>query len=604
MIASPSSRVRRLPDVIVNRIAAGEVIERPAAALKELAENAVDAGARRISVSVEGGGTDRIIVTDDGIGMTPEELELAVQRHCTSKLTDESLIRISTLGFRGEALPSIGAAARLTITSRVAEADTAWRIRVEGGVVTGPEPCAGPRGTQVIVEDLFFATPARRKFLKSARVEGKHAETVVRRLAFGAPGVAFRMEADGRLLFDLPLQDLQDRAVALLDAGDATGFLPVEGVRNDMRLSGYVCSPAIHRPTASGQYMLVNGRPVSDPLLKTAIRVAFRRVIEVGRHPVLVLSLDLPPDQVDVNVHPAKTELRFADEAGVRSLVIGSVGRALGLTMGHSVTESGLRAALPPAVPSSAARPARIWYPPEERQMQPDPGLAGFAETGPAPSLPVSPTARVFAPEAVPSRDTHPLGAAVAQVFSTYILAVTEDDGLILVDQHAAHERLTHEVLRKQYLSGQVTGQRLLVPDVIDLPQRQADILLSQADILAGMGITIEAFGPGAVVVRSLPAILKTSDAGMLLRDLADELDGDETGSANEAGVLETRLDAIIARMACHGSIRAGRRMTPEEMNALLRQIESTPHAGTCSHGRPTWVRLERRDLESLFRRG
>lgn len=614
--------LRRLSDDVINRIAAGEVIERPAAALKELVENAIDAGARRLRIAIVNGGADRIVVTDDGCGMTPDDLALAVQRHCTSKLTDETLVRIASLGFRGEALPSIGAAARLTITSRTAGSDCAWRIHVAGGAITPPEPCAGEQGTSIVVEDMFFATPARRKFLKSARVEGSHAEAAVRRLALAFPNIAFFMEIDGRIALDRPAEDLAARAAALLGVEDADGLLRLDGARGDMRLSGFACSPSVHRPTTAGQFMLVNGRAVVDPLLRTAIRVAYRRVIEAGRHPVAVVSLSLPYDQVDVNVHPAKTELRFADEAGVRALVIGTVTRALGLGAGTV----GVRPGFAPS------RGARVFYPPETQPR------SGFAEPGfvePRLSLGEAPAARLFAvppsaapdatlspdkpvsspggekdrmsdASAVPERDKpqdYPLGAPVAQVLDTYILSVTADQNLILVDQHAAHERLTHEDLRRQFLSGTVRAQRLLVPDVVELSRAQADLLVSRAEALSRLGIDIEPFGPGAVLVRSLPALLGNISAVGLLRDLAEELDADELAEIDETPTLDARLDAVIARMACHGSIRAGRQLSVAEMNALLRRMEETPHAGTCSHGRPTWVRLSRADLEVLFRR-
>ncbi|NHO31951.1 DNA mismatch repair endonuclease MutL [Acetobacter fallax] len=610
---APHSVLRRLTDDVINRIAAGEVIERPAAALKELVENAIDARARRIRIAIVNGGADRIVVTDDGVGMTPDELELAVQRHCTSKLTDETLVRISSLGFRGEALPSIGAAARLTITSRKADSDCAWRIHVAGGLVSPPEPCAGEPGTSLLVEDMFFATPARRKFLKSARVEGTHAESAVRRLALAAPDVAFFMELDGRTVIDRPAETPEARAAALLGVADADGLLALDGERGDMRLTGFACSPSVHRPTAAGQFMLVNGRAVVDPLLRTAIRVAYRRVIEVGRHPVAVLSLSLPYDQVDVNVHPAKTELRFADEAGVRSLVIGTLTRALGLGAGAV----GVRPGFTPS------RGARIFYPAEEA-----PQRDGFAEPGlalgsvpaarsfasPA-TLMAAPAGTASAPPPVSADDIsplaasqtpgteYPLGAPVAQILETYIIAVTSDENMILVDQHAAHERLTHEDLREQFLSGTIQAQRLLVPDVVELSGSQADLLVSRASALSKLGIDIEAFGPGAVLVRSLPGLLGNVSAVALLRDLAEELDADELAAIDETPALDARLDAVIARMACHGSIRAGRKLSLAEMNALLRRMEATPRAGTCSHGRPTWVRMTRNDLELLFRR-
>lgn len=617
--------VRRLPEVIVNRIAAGEVIERPAAAVKELIENAIDAGARRLDISLDGGGVERMIVTDDGVGMSPDDLALAVERHCTSKLGDETLVHINTLGFRGEALPSIGAAARLSITSRPRGESGAWRIRVEGGKTYPPEPVAGAFGTSVVVEDLFFATPARRKFLKSARVEGRHVESVVRRLALAVPQTAFRFVLDGREVLDLPAQDMAARAAALLDASEADGFLTIDGAREGMTLSGFICPPSVHRSTANGQFMLVNGRPVVDPVLKTAVRVAYRRVIEPGRHPVVALMLTVPPEQVDVNVHPAKTELRFADEAAVRSLVIGTLQRALE----HGAGVAGVRPVL-----SAAPRASRIWYPPEQGQaaVQPAPAYpaaaqgAGMAEPrlmfGDAPSARTLPTAFATnqtepwpqAAQAGPSAETaggagglapldHPLGAAVAQVLDTYILAVAADGSLVLVDQHAAHERLTHERLREQYLSGHVQAQRLLVPDVVELPRVQQDLLLARQPMLERLGVEIEEFGGGSILVRALPAMLGKSDAVSLLRDLADELEADDTGAPDEMASLDGKLDAVIARMACHGSIRAGRRLAPEEMNALLRQMEATPRAGTCSHGRPTWLKLSRNDLEKLFGR-
>ena len=608
--AHSSPVLRRPSDAVINRIAAGEVIERPAAALKELVENALDAGARRIRVIIVNGGADRIVVTDDGFGMMPDELALAVQRHCTSKLTDETLVRIATLGFRGEALPSIGAVARLTITSRRADSECAWRIHVAGGEISAPEPCAGEKGTSIVVEDMFFATPARRKFLKSARVESSHAEATVRRLALTSPEVAFYMETDGKLVFDRPSESLESRVAALLGLDDADGLLRLDGERGDMKLTGFACSPSVHRPTTAGQFMLVNGRAVVDPLLRTSIRVAYRRVIEAGRHPVAVINLSLPYEQVDVNVHPAKTELRFSDEAGVRSLVIGTIMRALGLGAGTA----GVRPSFAPP------RPARIVYPSEP------PRSSGFSE--PLLSLAAQPQARTFTTPAMPAAELvqfpqaqsepggsfgngeaetsltdHPLGAAVAQVLGTYIIAVTADENMVLVDQHAAHERLTHEALREQFLTGTIQAQRLLVPDVVDLPRGQAELLVSRAEALSKLGIDIEAFGPGAILVRSLPALLGNASAINLLKDLAEELDADELAAMDETPTLDGRLDAVIARMACHGSIRAGRSLTIPEMNALLRRMEETPRAGTCSHGRPTWVRMTRNDLELLFRR-
>jgi DNA mismatch repair protein MutL len=577
--------IRILPAHTVNRIAAGEVIERPAAAVKELVENALDAGAARIAVALTGGGIERIEVTDDGWGMDADALALAVLRHATSKLADDDLVRIATLGFRGEALPSIGAAARLSITSRPADAAHAFEIRVEGGVVTEPVPAAGPPGTRVVVRDLFFATPARRKFLKNPRTEAEHAEAAVRRLALAAPGVAFRLESDGRVAFDLPPQDRASRVAALFGADAAATMVEVAGDRGAMQIAGHACSPAVTRATGAAQALTVNGRPVADPVLKTAVRVAYRDVIAIGRHPIVALWLDLPPDELDVNVHPAKTELRFRDAAAVRSLVIGSLQRALAGGAGTS---------LPAPRPALHLVHSRA-YPVPYRSVP----LPGMAEAplafGAAPAARLLPMAEPR-PEHPP--EAFPLGAPVAQVLDTYVIAVAGDGALVLVDQHAAHERLTHEALRAQMLDGGVRAQPLLLPAVVDLPQADAGRLLARAAELARLGLEIEAFGPGAVLVRALPAALGAPEPGPLLRDLADEL-----AELGEATALDARLDAVIARLACHGSIRAGRRLNGAEMDALLRRMEATPRAATCSHGRPTFLKLSKAEIERLFGR-
>jgi len=594
-MAAPAGKIRLLPETVINRIAAGEVIERPAAACRELVENALDAGARRITVAVAGGGIERIEVADDGCGMSAQELALCVRRHATSKLADDQLIRIATLGFRGEALPSIGAAARLSITSRPEGTEAAAVIEVEGGAVGEVRPAAGAIGTRVVVRDLFFATPARRKFLKSPRSEADAIEAALRRLALAAPHVAFRCERDGQAAFDLPPQSREARVAALLGADAAAALLPVAGERAGseglMRLSGFAAAPTVTRATQAAQTLIVNGRPVADPLLRTAVRVAFRDVIPAGRHAVVALFLDLPPDDVDVNVHPAKAEVRFRDADGVRGLLIGALGRALAVGAGH------------------AAPPLRFAPPPRPglRLVHPTPSPEGFAE----PRLPLTtpPAARVLAaPDrfhgpfaatapAQPSPD-FPLGAAVAQVLDTYIVAVAADGGLVLVDQHAAHERLTQETLREQVVAGGVRSQKLLLPAVVDLPPAQAARLLEHADALARLGLDIEAFGPGAVLVRALPAALGAPEPAGLLRDLADEF-----AEFGESTALAARLDAVIARMACHGSVRAGRRLAQPEMDALLRQMEATPRAATCSHGRPTFLKLSRAEIERLFAR-
>ena len=586
--------IRILSEATVNRIAAGEVIERPAAAVKELVENALDAGATRISVSLTGGGIDRIEVTDDGIGMTASDLALAVLRHATSKLTDDTLVRISTLGFRGEALPSIGAAARLSMTSRPRDQDHASTITVEGGRVAEPAPSAGAPGTRVVVADLFYATPARRKFLKIPRTEGDHAEAAVRRLAFAAPQVAFRLESDGRVAFDLPAQDRAARVAALLGGDAAAAMIPLDAERGDMRLTGFICSPAINRATANAQSLVVNGRPVIDPTLKSAIRVAYRDVLEHGRHPVVALYLDLPPEELDVNVHPAKTELRFRDSAGVRGLVIGGIGRRLAGAAGTDI----------PAPALMEHRPSmHLWQsrPSTHRggiQSLPLPEPLNINGSLAEAQLPLhaEPFARMLSRPA--ERSPHPLGAPVAQVLDTYVIAVAADDSLVLVDQHAAHERLTHEAIRTQMLDGGVRTQPLLLPAVVDLPVADASRLLARTDELGRLGLEIEAFGPGAILVRALPAALGAPEPGPLLRDLADELEEME-----ETTALSSRLDAVIARLACHGSIRAGRRLNVAEMDSLLRQMEATPRAATCSHGRPTFLKLSKAEIEKLFGR-
>ncbi len=587
-----AGRIRLLPETTVNRIAAGEVIERPAAAVRELVENALDAGARRITVAIAGGGIDRIEVSDDGVGMTEDELALAVQRHATSKLADDDLVRISTLGFRGEALPSIGAAARLAITSRPPGAEAAATIVVAGGTVGAPAPAAGPQGTRVVVRDLFFATPARRKFLKSPRAEADAAEAAVRRLALAAPHVAMRFESDGRVAFDLPGQDRAGRVAALLGAEAAAALLPVEGVRNGLHLTGYAAAPGVTRATAAAQALVVNGRPVADPVLRTAVRVAYRDVIAYGRHPVVALFLDLPPEELDVNVHPAKAEVRFRDPAEVRGLVISALGRALAGGAGGRASPMQPRPA--PPLQSHSGRPALGLTPPGR------PGLPGMAEAalpfGAAPA--VRPPDRFHGPFAERDPVQFPLGAPVAQVLDTYIMAVAGDGSLVLVDQHAAHERLTHEALKAQLLEGGVRSQPLLLPAVVDVPAADAARLLARAEELGRLGLEIEAFGAGAVLVRALPAALGTPDPAPLLRDLADEL-----AEMDESTALTARLDLVVARLACHGSIRAGRRLSTPEMDALLRQMEATPRADTCSHGRPTWLKLTRAEIERLFGR-
>ncbi len=575
--------IRLLSPNIVNRIAAGEVIERPAAAVKELVENALDAGARRIEVILVGGGITRIEVIDDGCGIARDELALAIERHATSKLSDETLVRIATLGFRGEALPSIGAAAKLTLISRPKGQDGAYRIVVAGGEVSAVAPASAPEGTRAIVEDLFYATPARRKFLRKPAAEADAAERAVWRLALSAPNVAFRLVSDERVMFDVAAQDEAGRVAALFGRETAGGLLALEAERDGVRLLGLAGPASLSRATTALQSFVVNGRPVQDPLLRMALRLAYRDVIPAGRHPVAALRLEVPPEALDVNVHPAKTELRFADANGVRSLVIGAIGRLLERPVS-------LAGAPPVYTPLSSQRPVLNLPPRPSMQAR------GFAEAEFA--LLTPPEARQFEP--VEPLAEHPLGAPVAQILDTYVLAVAADGSLVIVDQHAAHERLTEERLRAEFQAGRVASQPLLLPVVVDFTPIEAARLLAQVDVLQSLGLEIEAFGPGAVLVRAVPAALKEPDAAALLRDLAEEFGESETPVA-----LEAKLDSALARLACHRSIRAGRRLAPAEMTALLREMEATPRAGTCSHGRPTFLKLTRAELETMFgRRG
>lgn len=589
--------IRRLDETIINRIAAGEVIERPAAAVKELVENALDAGAGRIEVLLSGGGIERIEIIDDGCGIARDDLALALERHATSKLDDETLTRIRTLGFRGEALPSIGAAARLTLISRPAAQDSAYRVQVAGGAVGAVAPVAGVAGTRAIVEDLFYATPARKKFLRSARAEGEAAERAVWRLALAAPAVAFRLVADERVMFDLPAQDELARVSALFGRETGASLLPLAAERDGVTLAGLIGPASLSRATSSRQSFVVNGRPVLDPLLRLSLRLAYRDVMPPGRHAVAALRLDVPDEALDVNVHPAKTELRFADANGLRSLVIGAIGRALARPVSLAsapVAMPGLALRPPPG--SAQYGPAQYGY----GQSQPSYAARGFAEAELA--LAAAPATRIFAPPPPadgPAPD-HPLGAPIGQILDTYILAAAPDGALVLVDQHAAHERLTEERLRGEFEAGRIAAQPLLVPVVVDFAPSEAARLLGEAEPLARLGLEIEPFGPGAILVRAVPAALKNPDAAGLLRDLAEEFAESDAPLA-----LEARLDAALARLACHRSIRAGRRLQREEMDALLREMEATPRAATCSHGRPTFLRLTRAELEKMFgRRG
>ncbi|HEY1300346.1 MAG TPA: DNA mismatch repair endonuclease MutL [Stellaceae bacterium] len=580
--------IRLLPPVLVNRIAAGEVVERPAAAVKELVENAIDAGARQIDVTLHEGGQALIAVADDGIGMNADELSLAVERHCTSKLPDDDLLHISALGFRGEALPSIGAVSRLRITSRPREADTAWEILVEAGVKSVPRPAARPPGTRVEVRDLFFATPARLKFLKTPRTERDLAVDAVRRLAMAYPAIGFTVAAeDGRFLLRLPAAaDSHSRLAALLGRDFAENSIPITAERGGFRLSGQAGLPTLNRALPRDQYLVVNGRPVRDKLLVGAVRGAYQDVLARDRHPIVALCVDGPEEAIDVNVHPAKAEVRFRDAALVRGLIVGALRNALAAA-GHRASTTVAEAALAAFRPAAGAAPSlpRFSFPPPTT-LAPALAETAAAYLAPTPSSP-APT---------PAEDA-PLGAARAQLHGTYILAETAT-GIVLVDQHAAHERLVHERLKQALAAHGVARQALLLPEVVELDEAAAARLAARAPELAEFGLVLEGFGPGAVVVREVPALLPDLDVAGLVRDLADEL-----AEWGDALSLKERVETLCGTLACHTSVRAGRRLSPTEMDALLRQMEATPNSGQCNHGRPTYIALALTDLERLFGR-
>ncbi|USU05886.1 DNA mismatch repair endonuclease MutL [Sphingomonadaceae bacterium OTU29LAMAA1] len=586
--------IRRLPEHLVNRIAAGEVVERPASALKELVENAIDAGASRIAVSLSEGGLSRIEVADDGCGMTPADMALALERHATSKLPDEAIDLVTTLGFRGEALPSIASVARLTIESRVVGAE-GWARVVDNGAVVREGPAALPPGTRVIVEELFGRVPARRKFLRSARAEYAACLDVVRRLAMARPDLAFTLEHDGRRALGVAqADDRPARVAALTDRALADNAVPVDLERDGIVLGGVASIPTYNRGVADHQYLFVNGRPVRDRLLMGAIRGAYAEMLPRDRHAVVALFLDVPPSEVDVNVHPAKTEVRFRDPAMVRGMIVSGLRRALDAA-GHRSVQRPSEDALAMWRPEVAAVPVPGWGP----MADAGPGAAGYQGVRDRPTFFTAPPAARAEPAWAPAPQTvaHPLGVARGQVAQTYIVAEAED-GLVLVDQHAAHERLVLERMRAALAGGQIAAQALLIPEVVELDEPACDRLEARADELAELGLDLERFGPAAMLVRSTPALLGQADPTGLVTDLADEL-----SAFDEALSLRERLDAVAGTMACHGSVRAGRVLGVAEMNALLREMEVTPHSGQCNHGRPTWVKLSMTDVEKLFGR-
>jgi DNA mismatch repair protein MutL len=595
-------KIRRLSEGTINRIAAGEVVERPASAVKELVENALDAGATRIDVTTSAGGADLILVEDDGDGMDADDLHLAVERHATSKLRDDDLSKISTMGFRGEALPSIGAVARLSIASRT-KTSGAHDIRVEGGAITGPSPASfrakGQSGTRVDVRELFYATPARLKFMKSARSEDLATTDIVKRLAMARPDVAFTLTLDGRRVLDLESEgDLfggrLKRLAKIMGRDFGDNAAPVDVMRESVGISGFAGLPTYNRANAAMQFLFVNGRPVRDKLLIGAVRGAYADFLARDRHPALALFLECDPVFVDVNVHPAKTEVRFRDAGLVRGLIVSSLKHALA-DAGHRASTTVAGSALAAFRPGDAPYSNNVRPFPVSREMADaarqfhSPLFAGNA----APAY----SARVEEMPAQAAQMELPLGVARAQLHETYIIAQTAD-GIVIVDQHAAHERLVYERMKVALAAGGIARQPLLIPEVVELDPSEVDRVASRASELAELGLVIEPFGPDAVMVREMPAMLGKTDIKALVRDLADDIA--ETGKALS---LKERLEAVAGTLACHTSVRAGRRLNADEMNALLREMEATPHSGQCNHGRPTYVELKLSDIERLFGR-
>ena len=596
--------IRRLPEHLVNRIAAGEVVERPAAALKELVENAIDAGATRIAVKLVDGGLTSLEVTDDGCGMTPDEMALALERHATSKLPDEAIEQVATLGFRGEALPSIASVSRFTLESRPKGAEQGWKTIVDHGETITDEPAALPPGTRVRVEQVFAKVPARRKFLRTARSEYAAALDIVRRLAMARPDVGVTLIHGERRILDLqPGQEIADRVAQVIARELKDNGIAVDMERGDMRLSGVAGLPTYNRGIADHQYLFVNGRPVKDRLLTGAVRGAYRDMLARDRHAVLALFLDLPAVDVDVNVHPAKTEVRFRDANAVRGFIVSSLRAALatgdrrsaqepdGAAMGRWQSEPVREE---PAAALRSIFETRDWSAPRNRVSEAgNPWRSSDGETI------AEPQGRAEVAEATREEERdYPLGIARGQVANTYIVAEAAD-GLVLVDQHAAHERIVLERLRAAGAEeGTRRSQALLMPDVVELEEAACDRLEDAAPKLAELGLTIERFGPAAMLVRAIPSTLSGASPDKLLQDIDDDL-----VKNGDALLLGEKLDLVLATMACHGSVRAGRTLRVEEMNALLREMERTPRSGQCNHGRPTWVKLSMDDVEKLFGR-
>lgn len=612
VLAHPSEQtprsIRQLPDGVINRIAAGEVVERPASVVKELVENALDAGATSISITLQAGGKAAIRVTDDGHGMGPDDLKLAIARHATSKLSDDDLVEIRTLGFRGEALPSIGAVAKLTITSRAKGSDDAYRIAVSGGEITSPTPAPLSGGTAIEVEDLFFAVPARLKFLKSDQAETTAVADTIRRLALAAPKVGFRLQSERRTILDLAPADaslaftsaLEYRAADLFGPDARTNMRPLHATRDGLSLEGMVGLPTWHRATTRDIYLMVNDRPVRDRLLTGAIRAAYADLMPRDRFPAVVIAIAIDPARVDVNVHPQKSDVRFQNPGHMRGLIITAIRDALGeagLAASTSLTDQAAQAFKPPTPYVAPARSGVSGW--EEAAAHYDPGPVSGSIARPATlagmDVPSSPATTPVQPETL--EPEHPLGTARAQLHETYILAESRD-GIVLIDAHAAHERLVYERLKTGLERDGIATQPLLIPDVVELPAGNASAILAEAEQLAKLGLVIEPFGTNAVLVRETPAMLGVCNASGLVTDLAEEF-----AEAGSSARLENRLHAVASTMACHGSVRAGRRLKVDEMNALLREMEQVPAAAQCNHGRPTFIRMDKARLDKLFDR-
>ena len=601
--------LRRLPNNIINQIAAGEVVERPASAVKELVENALDANARRIDVKLLNGGLDGIIVDDDGTGMSKDELALAVERHATSKLPSDDISIINHFGFRGEALPSIASVSRMTITSAKTEAGEAWQISVDQGEVSSIRPASRDKGTRIEVAHLFHATPARLKFMKSPRTEHGQCLEMMKRLAMAHPEVAFRLSNDGKQSLDLSskMPDLHDESMAntrarirdVMGGGFADEARLISAFRMDqdgqkVNLNGLIGLPTFNKPTTAGLHLYVNQRPVRDRQWLGAVRAAYGDTLPRGRHPVVVLFLDIPAELVDVNVHPAKTEVRFRDAAFIRSLVIGSIKAELGAA-GAAVTSAGGEAMIAALEKDRETAWANDSLSPSVELGQHE-NLTGFSAPPQSRNVEINTSEIPRADHSVQEMD-YPMGAAKAQLHSTYIVTQTKD-GIAIVDQHAAHERLVLEKMKKSIDEGGITRQLLLLPEVVEPGQAEAAILLDHQEMLAKLGLVIEGFGDGAVLVREVPAILGQGDVIRMLTDIAEELI--QIGGST---ILDDKINHVLATMSCHGSVRAGRQLNTAEMNTLLREMEITPRSGQCNHGRPTWIALSLHDIEKLFSR-